>query len=77
MLWHFQELGYDYAKNYNNDPLGPKPIRWDYYTDPDRKNLYNNFAALDRTENELSGLSSDNYSLYQSGMMKRVNIQST
>ncbi|MCK7537392.1 MAG: hypothetical protein MZV63_43765 [Marinilabiliales bacterium] len=22
MLWQFQELGYDYSKNYNNDPWG-------------------------------------------------------
>ena len=77
MLWHFQELGYDYAFNYNNDPLGPKPIRWDYYSDPDRKNLYNNFAALIELKKSNPAFSSDNYSLYQSGMMKRVNIQNT
>jgi len=77
MLWHFQELGYDYAYNYNNDPLGPKPIRWDYYSDPDRKNLYNNFAALIELKKSNPAFSSENYLLYQSGMMKRVNIQST
>lgn len=77
MLWHFQELGYDYAFNYNNDPLGPKPIRWDYYSDPDRKNLYNNFAALIELKKNNPAFSSDNYSLYQSGMMKRVNIQNS
>jgi len=75
MLWHFQELGYDYDFNYNNDPLGPKPIRWDFYTDPDRKNLYNNFAALIELKKNNPAFSSDNYLLYQSGMMKRVNIQ--
>ena len=75
MLWHFQELGYDYAFNYNNDPLGPKPVRWDYYTDPDRKNLYNNFAALIELKKNNPAFSSDNYSLYQSGLLKRVNIQ--
>ena len=77
MLWHFQELGYDYAFNYNNDPLGPKPIRWDYYTDPDRKNLYNNFAALIELKKNNPAFSSDNYSLYQAGKMKRVNIQNS
>ena len=55
--------------------LGPKPIRWDFYTDPDRKNLYNNFAALIELKKNNPAFSSDNYSLYQSGMMKRVNIQ--
>ncbi|MFZ0472251.1 MAG: alpha-amylase family glycosyl hydrolase [Bacteroidales bacterium] len=77
MLWHFQELGYDYAYNYNNDPLGPKPIRWDYYTDPDRKNLYNNFAALIELKKSNPAFSSDNYSLYQVGKAKRVNIQNS
>jgi glycosidase len=75
MLWHFQELGYDYAFNYNNDALGPKPIRWDYYTEPDRKNLFNNFAALIELKKNNPAFSSDNYSLYQAGKMKRVNIQ--
>jgi hypothetical protein len=77
MLWHFQELGYDYAYNYNNDPLGPKPIRWDYYADPDRKNLYNNFAALIELKKNNPAFSSDNYSLYQVGKAKRVNIQNS
>ncbi len=75
MLWHFQELGYDYAFNYNNDPLGPKPIRWDFYTDPDRKNLYNNFAALIELRKSSPAFSSDNYSLFQTGKLKRLNIQ--
>lgn len=75
MLWHFQELGYDYAFNYNNDPLGPKPVRWDFYTEPDRKNLYNNFAALIALKKNNPAFSSDNYSLYQAGKAKRVNIQ--
>lgn len=75
MLWHFQELGYDYDFNYNNDPLGPKPIRWDYYAESDRKNLFNNFAALIELKKNNPAFSSDNYSLYQAGKMKRVNIQ--
>ena len=75
MLWHFQELGYDYAFNYNNDALGPKPIRWDYYTEPDRKNLFSNFAALISLKKNNPAFSSDNYLLYQAGKMKRVNIQ--
>ena len=57
-------------------PLGPKPIRWDFYTEPDRKNLYNNFAALIELKKNNPAFSSDNYLLYQAGKMKRVNIQS-
>ena len=75
MLWQFQELGYDYSIDYNNDRLGEKPIKWDYYADADRKNLYNNFAALIELRKNNPAFSSDNYSLYQAGKMKRVNIQ--
>ncbi len=75
MLWQFQELGYDYSKNYNNDPLGPKPIRWDYYNVAARKNLYDNFAALTELKKSNPAFSSDNFSLYESGETKRLNIQ--
>lgn len=75
MLWQFQELGYDYAKNYNNDPLGPKPIRWDYYTIATRKNLYDNFSALAELKKSEPAFSSGNFSIYESGETKRLNIQ--
>ncbi len=45
MIWQFGELGYDYSIDYN-DRVGNKPIRWDYYQDPDRRQLYDVFAAL-------------------------------
>jgi glycosidase len=75
MLWQFQELGYDYAKNYNNDPLGPKPIRWDYYDVAGRRNLYDNFAALAELKKSEPAFSSGNFSIYESGETKRLNIQ--
>ncbi|MEM1323111.1 MAG: alpha-amylase family glycosyl hydrolase [Bacteroidota bacterium] len=47
MLWEFGEVGYDFSINWctdgtiNNDcRLVPKPVRWDYYDDPDRRRLY-------------------------------------
>lgn len=75
MLWQFQELGYDYAKNHNDDPLGPKPIRWDYYNVAARKNLFDNFSALAELKKSNPAFSSDNFSLYESGETKRLNIQ--
>lgn len=48
MLWQFGELGYDFSINrcpngsINNDcRIDPKPIRWDYLNNPDRKALFN------------------------------------
>lgn len=75
MLWQFQEVGYDYSKNHNNDPLGPKPIRWDYYTVATRRNLFNNFSALAGLKKRQPAFSSDNFSIYESGETKRLNIQ--
>lgn len=45
MIWQFGELGYDYSINYNSR-VGDKPIRWDYYSDLRRYNLYQVFSAL-------------------------------
>jgi 1,4-alpha-glucan branching enzyme len=53
MLWQFGELGYDYSINYcengtisNQCRVSPKPIRWDYLTDPNRKALHDVYAKL-------------------------------
>ncbi|MRR19585.1 T9SS type A sorting domain-containing protein, partial [bacterium] len=75
MMWQFQELGYDYPKNYNNDPLGPKPIKWDYYNDPSRRNLYDNFSALAELKKSQPAFKSSTFSIYESGETKRLNIQ--
>jgi 1,4-alpha-glucan branching enzyme len=74
MLWQFEELGYDYSIDYNGR-VGEKPIKWDYYADAGRKNLYNNFAALVELKKSNPAFSSNNYLLYQAGKMKRLNIQ--
>ncbi|NNV57844.1 alpha-amylase family glycosyl hydrolase [Limnovirga soli] len=55
MIWEFGELGYDYSRCYlsNNGEGGncntktdPKPIKWDYYQNADRKALYNVYSNL-------------------------------
>lgn len=53
MLWQFGELGYDFSinrcTNGTVDPscrLVPKPVRWDYLQDPDRKRLFEVTRAL-------------------------------
>jgi hypothetical protein len=58
MLWQFQELGYDYAINYctngtinNNCRLDPKPIRWDYLDNPNRKALFDVYSKLFKLRN--------------------------
>ncbi|HYM94614.1 MAG TPA: alpha-amylase family glycosyl hydrolase, partial [Chitinophagaceae bacterium] len=53
MFWQFGEQGYDYSINYcqdgtinNNCRLDPKPIRWDYLQNIQRKRLYDVFSSL-------------------------------
>lgn len=45
MIWQFGELGYDVGINVNGR-TGQKPIRWNYQTEPARRQLYNVYAAL-------------------------------
>jgi glycosidase len=75
MLWQFQELGYDYSRDYNDDRLGPKPIRWDYYNVAARRNLFDNFSALAGLKKSEPAFSSGNFSIFESGETKRLNIQ--
>jgi 1,4-alpha-glucan branching enzyme len=45
MLWQFGELGYDFSIDYSGR-IGNKPIRWDFYQDKIRRQLYNTFSAI-------------------------------
>jgi len=42
MIWQFEELGYDYSINYDCRTC-EKPIRWDYFDQPERQRLYSHF----------------------------------
>ena len=54
MIWQFGELGYDFSINSNvsGQNMGedyrtaPKPIRWDYLDQSDRKALYDTYCKL-------------------------------
>lgn len=50
MIWQFQELGYDYSINFNGR-TGEKPVRWDYYDNATRKELYNLASKLLKVRN--------------------------
>ncbi|RZL99048.1 MAG: T9SS type A sorting domain-containing protein, partial [Pedobacter sp.] len=53
MVWQFGELGYDYSINYCQDGsinngcrVDPKPIRWDFLQDANRKALHDVYANI-------------------------------
>ena len=54
LIWQFEELGYDYSINTCSDGVtvnpdcrvAAKPVRWDYYDEPERRHLYDVSGAL-------------------------------
>ncbi|MBN1144537.1 MAG: T9SS type A sorting domain-containing protein [Bacteroidales bacterium] len=45
MIWQFGELGYDVSIDYIGR-VEPKPVRWEYYDDADRRHLYLVWAKM-------------------------------
>lgn len=60
LIWQFEELGYDYSINTCSDGvtvdpdcrIEAKPVRWDYYDEPERRHLYDVSAALGRLKRD-------------------------
>lgn len=64
MLWQFGELGYDYSINTKSDGVtvgkdgsddyktDPKPVKWDYLDDLNRKGLYDTYCDLLKLRND-------------------------
>jgi len=77
MIWQFGELGYDFSIDYNGR-VGEKPIRWDYYNDSDRKELYDIYSQLIniRNKNEVfrSPKTSVELSLDNPNGLKRIGL---
>ena len=73
MVWQFGELGYDYSINYNGR-LGNKPIRWDYFDDIPRKNLYKTIKALINLKKNYDTFRTKDFKLSVSGYAKSINL---
>ncbi len=78
MIWQFGELGYDFSINYpcmtNNCRTDPKPIRWDYFEDGNRRNLYKVFQALINLKKDYSVFDSPNHTMKLNTFAKRLTI---
>jgi 1,4-alpha-glucan branching enzyme len=72
MLWMFGELGYDITHD-NYGRVGDMPIKWDYYSDPYRKNVYKVIAALTALKQNAI-FTSNNFTMDVAGLWKRINI---
>lgn len=75
MIWQFGEVGYDISID-ENGRTGEKPIKWEYYSDTDRKKLYKTFQALIRLRNSHPAFTSEEsiVSLDLANAAKRINI---
>lgn len=62
LFWQFGELGYDISID-KNGRTGEKPIKWEYYSEEDRKKLYDTFRALIRLRNSHSAFTSEDSEL--------------
>lgn len=59
MIWQFGELGYSYSIDYNGR-TDKKPIKWDYFDDPDRHDVYELYSAMNFLRGEYSVFSASN-----------------
>jgi 1,4-alpha-glucan branching enzyme len=81
MIWQFGELGYDYSINacpdgtVNNDcRTANKPIKWEYYQDASRKNLYDVYASLIKLRQEYEAFNTDDFTLAVGSALKRIHL---
>jgi 1,4-alpha-glucan branching enzyme len=83
MLWQFGELGYDYSINHcpdgtinNNCRISNKPIRWDYFSEENRRQLYNVVGELNHLRKTYPVFRQDKQAeLSLSGVTKRIKLQ--
>ncbi|MDR3227634.1 MAG: alpha-amylase, partial [Prevotellaceae bacterium] len=74
MIWQFGELGYDYklGSSMEDGRLDKKPIRWDYYDNPNRRALYDVFAKMTDLRKNNATFSASDYTIDLSGAFKYV-----
>lgn len=73
MIWQFGELGYDVSIDFNGR-TGEKPIKWDYYTDPNRKTLYDAYAKFIRLKKNNNIFNSTNSTYSLAGGIKYIKL---
>lgn len=75
MLWQFGELGYEVNIDYNGR-TGEKPIRWEYFEDPDRLKLYKTWQALLHLRHSSPAFTSpDNFIHELGGAVKTITLE--
>lgn len=83
-MWQFGELGYNYSINTCSDltistncRLSDKPLRWDYFLNPNRKALYDAYAKFLKLRNQANYTNdfiSNKYTLSTAGLFKSFQL---
>lgn len=73
MIWQFGELGYDINIDYNGR-TGDKPIKWEYYADVNRKELYDVYAKSIKLKKNNTIFNSTNVTYNLSGGIKYIKL---
>ncbi len=79
MIWQFGELGYDYSINTCSDlsissncRTDTKPIKWDYFTDPNRLALYNTYSQLIKLKQNYPVFATTDFTTDLTGAQKSI-----
>lgn len=73
MVWQFGELGYEVNIDFNGR-TGEKPIRWNYFDEPNRKELYNAYGKLIKLKKANSIFNSTNVTYNLTGAIKYIKL---
>ncbi len=73
MVWQFGELGYDISIDINGR-TGEKPIKWDYYSDPNRKVLFDAYAKFIRLKKNNTIFNAINATYSLTGGVKYIKL---
>ncbi|HEX2394313.1 MAG TPA: alpha-amylase family glycosyl hydrolase [Bacteroidales bacterium] len=73
MIWQFGELGYDVSIDFNGR-LGEKPVKWEYFSNADRKHLYLIWAKILDLRGKYDVFNTDDYTISagNSESMKKI-----
>lgn len=76
MIWQFGELGYDYSIEYDGR-LGNKPIRWDYFTEKDRRDVYQVMSELIHLKKEYNTFRTSDFQQFKLSFGKIIQLNHT
>lgn len=76
LIWQFGELGYDYSIDYNGR-VGNKPIKWDYNTASNRKDVYTVFSEVNKLKTNYPAFDGNDFSSDLSDKVKRIQLNHT